>query len=78
MQNPGTAFVIETSNFKQSCVYIYRLLYQNLMVTTNQNSAIDTHTNKKKKFQHNTKYSYQTTREENKGEEKRPRENQQK
>ena len=28
---------------------IYRLLYQNLMVTTNQKSAIDTHTKKEKR-----------------------------
>ena len=43
------------------------------MVTVNQKSIIDTHTNKKKKSKHNTKDSHQTTREENKArrEEKR-------
>ena len=30
-------------------MYTYRLLYQNLMVTTNQKSTIDTYTKKKKK-----------------------------
>ena len=44
----------------------YRLLYQNLMVTANPKPAIDTHTNKKKQSIHNSKDSYQTTREENK------------
>ena len=44
------------------------------MVTTNQKSTIDTHTQKKKESKHNTKVSYQITREENKRgrEEKRP------
>ena len=45
------------------------------MVTANQESTIDTHTKKKKEFQHNTKVSHhQITREENKRgrEEKRP------
>ena len=32
-----------------------QLLYQNLMVTTNQKSTIDTHTKKKKESKHNTK-----------------------
>ena len=32
----------------KTILYIYRLLYQNLMVTTNQKSTIDTHTQKKK------------------------------
>ena len=43
------------------------------MVTRNQKSTIDTHTNKKKQFEHNTKDNHQTKREENKREEKRPR-----
>ena len=34
------------------------------MVTVNQKSIIDTHTKKKKEFKHNTKDSYQITREE--------------
>ena len=33
------------------------------MVTANQKSTIDTHTNKKKQSKHNTKDSNQTTRE---------------
>ena len=36
------------------------------MVTTNQKSIIETHTQKKKKSIHNTKDSHQITREENK------------
>ena len=47
-------------------LFIYRLLYQNLRVTTNQKSTIDTHTKKKKESKHNTKVSHQITREENK------------
>ena len=43
-------------------LYIYRLLYQNLMGTANKKSNI----NKKKESKHNTKYSHQITREENK------------
>ena len=52
-------------------MYIYRLLYQNLMVTTNQKSI---HTKKKKESKHNTKDSHQITREEDKRrrKEKRP------
>ena len=55
--------------------YVYRLLYQNFRVTANQKSTIDTQTNKKKQSKYNTKYSHQTTREENKRRrgEKRPR-----
>ena len=46
--------------------YIYRLLYQNLMGTTNQISAIDTHTKKKKQSKHNTKDRHQVKREQKK------------
>ena len=35
------------------------------MVTANQKSPINTHTNKKKQSQHNAKDSHQTTREKN-------------
>ena len=44
------------------------------MGTTNQKSTIDTHTKKKKQSKHNSKDSYQITREKNKRgrEEKRP------
>ena len=51
---------------KQSCIYIYRLLYQNLMVTANQKSTIDIHTKKKKESKYNTKNSHQIAREKNK------------
>ena len=42
---------------------MYRLQYQNFMVTANQKYTIDTHTNEKKQSKHNTKDSYQTRRE---------------
>ena len=42
--------------------YIYRLLYENLMVTTNQILIIDIHTKKKKESKQNTKVSHQITR----------------
>ena len=45
-------------------MYIYRQLYQNLMVTVKQNT--DIHTNKKKDSKHKIKNSHQITREENK------------
>ena len=53
---------------------MYRLLYQNLMVTANRKSTIDTHTKKKKESKHNTEVSHQITRGGNKTgrEEKRP------
>ena len=46
------------------CIYIYvkTLLYQNFRVTANQKSTIDTHTNKKKQSNYNTKDTYQSTR----------------
>ena len=55
-------------------IYIYRLLYQNFVVTANPKSTIGSHTNKKKQPKHDTKDSQKTTREENKRgkEEKRP------
>ena len=43
-----------------------RLLYWNFMATTNQKSTIDTHTQKEKESKHNTKYSHQITRGQNK------------
>ena len=45
---------------------IYKLLYQNLMVTANQKSTIDIHTQKKKQSKHNTKDIHQVIREESK------------
>ena len=49
-----------------SCIYIYRLLYQNFRATANQKSTIDTQTNKENQLKYNTKDSHQTTRGENK------------
>ena len=46
----------------KSIFFIYRLIYQNLMVTKNQKSIIDTHTTKKKESKHNTKVSHQVMR----------------
>ena len=46
--------------------YMYRSLYQNFRITTNQKSTINTHTNKKNQHKYNTKDSYQTRRGENK------------
>ena len=48
--------------------HIYRLWYQNFIITANQKSTIDTNkmkidTNKKEKSKHYTKNNYQTTRE---------------
>ena len=53
---------------------MYRLLYQNFIVTPNQISTIDIHTKKKEESEHNTKVRHQITREESKRgrEEKRP------
>ena len=58
----------------KTILYIYRLLYQNLMVTTNQKSTIDIHKKNKKESKHNTKHSHQITREEKRGrEENKPK-----
>ena len=43
-----------------------RLLYQNFIITANQTSTIDTHTNKKNQLKYNIKDSHQTTRGQNK------------
>ena len=55
----------------KTIMFTYRLLYQNLIVTTSQKSTIDIHTKKKKESKHNTKDSHQITREQ-KRKEKRP------
>ena len=47
-------------------IYREKLLYINLIVTTNQKSIIDTHTKKRKESKHNTEDSDNITREENK------------
>ena len=47
----------------KTTLYIYRLLNQNLMVTANQKSTVDTHTKRKKKqSKHRTKDSHQITK----------------
>ena len=38
-------------------LYMYTMLYQNLIGTANQKTKIDTHTKNKKESKHNTKYS---------------------
>ena len=48
----------------ETILCIYRLLYQNVRVTANQKSTIDTQTNKKNQLKYNTKASHQTTRGE--------------
>ena len=62
---------LRDQQLKTTCICIYRLLYQNLMVMANQKQI---KTQKKKASKHNTIDSHQITREENKGgrEEKRP------
>ena len=49
-------------------MYIYRLLYKNLMLTANQKSITDIYTKKKRESKYNTTDSHQITREENKKE----------
>ena len=49
-------------------MYIYRLLYKNLMLTANQKSITDIYTKKKWNSKDNTTDSHQITREENKKE----------
>ena len=49
----------------KTILFIYRLLNQILMVTTNKKSTIEAHTKKKSESKYNTKVSYQITREEN-------------
>ena len=46
----------------KTILYIYGILHQNFMVTANQKSTMDTHTNRKKQSKQNTKDSHQTTR----------------
>ena len=54
---------LKDQQFK-TILFIYRLLYHNLVGNTNQKSTIDT--KKKKESKQNTKISHQITREENK------------
>ena len=49
----------------KTILYIYRLLYQNLLLITNQKPTIDVHTyTQKKQSKHNTKDSHQIAREQ--------------
>ena len=43
---------------------VYRLVYSNIMGTTNQKSTRDTHIHKKKQSKYNTKDSHKVTREQ--------------
>ena len=49
-------------------LFIYMLLYPNLMVmvTANQKSTIDAHSKKKRESKHNSKFSHKRTKEEGK------------
>ena len=68
MQDIGNVLEIRDQQLKTILyIYIYRLLYQNHMVTANQKSTIDIPTKNKKESKHNTKDDgHQATREENK------------
>ena len=48
----------------EATLFIYRLLYQNLTVTTKQKSTIDTH-KKVNQHKHNIEGSHQTIRKQN-------------
>ena len=52
----------------KTILFIYRLLYQNLMVTTHQKSIVDIHTKKKKELKSSTKDNHQITRGQKKKE----------
>ena len=55
----------------KTILYIYRLLYQKLMGTTDQNSTTDIHTKKKKQSKRNSKVRHQITRENKRGREEK-------
>ena len=69
MQDVGNVFAINRQQLK-TILYVYRLLYQNLEVITNQKSTIATHT-QKKQFKDSTKDSHQITKENKRGREER-------
>ena len=50
---------------------MYRLLYINLLVATNQKSIIDTHTKKRKESKYNTTDGHHITRKESKRKEQK-------
>ena len=54
----GNTFSIKRDQELQTILYTHQLLYQNLMVTANQKSTIDTHTDMKKQSKHNIKDSH--------------------
>ena len=62
MQDVGNTLEIN-QQFKP-ILYIYRLLYQNLMLTINQVSTTDAHTQKKNESKHNSNYQIKRTEEE--------------
>ena len=64
---------LKDQQFKTS-MYVYRLLYKNLVVTAKQKSIIGVHKTRKKISTHNIKDSHQIIREQKKGGEKRPTE----
>ena len=57
---------LKLTDFKTS-MYVYRLLYKNLMVTAKQKSIIGIHKKRKKISTHNIKDSHQIIREQKKG-----------
>ena len=59
MQYIGSAFEIDQQ--LKIILFIYRLVYQSLMVTSNWKSTICTNTKEKKKFKHNTNVSHRIT-----------------
>ena len=48
----------------KTTTFIYRLLYEKLMVTTNQKSILDTHTKKEKAVQNDIKNNHQVIRKQ--------------
>ena len=48
----------------KTILFTYRLLHENIKVTTNQKSTTDTGTKKKKQSDHNRNNSHQVTREQ--------------
>ena len=71
MQDTGDALAIKRPTTYNNLIYIYRHLYQNFRITANQNSTIDTQTNKKSQLKYNTKDSHQTREERTKEEGKK-------
>ena len=64
MKDTGDAFAIKRPKPNLSSIYIAS--YQDVMVTADQKSIIDTQINKKKQSKHHTKDSHQTIKEESK------------